>query len=399
MKKKHTFLALLIFFLLILQGCWDYIEYENMIQLATLGIDYNKDSNEITVTIQYIPITKQDSNEEASQGSSTQNGVIYSITDNTIFGALSKLRDRTSKYLFWGYLKVIVVGEEAAKHIMVDLIEFFNRTPAIRDTTYLVIASGKAEDTINTFDVNHPIPSSEQIYNSIVLSKDTGVIFPVSIQDFTAMLAVPGIQATAPRIITVDPKLQLEKNEAAQRPSNLAVFKKGEFVGWLNEKESFGFSWITGKDTRAYKVSEESNTTDLQDILYYHIDRSNSKVSAEIDNGKPVINIAVKVNAELRKYYSSKGSNILLPEDINIMEMKLSESIHSDIEAALKKSQKELQSDIFGFGFAFYRKHTRLWQTELEDQWEDVFPDIDVNVKVDAKVENTDQNIRSLIIK
>ncbi|AOY77917.1 Ger(x)C family spore germination protein [Clostridium formicaceticum] len=399
MKKKIVFLALFTFISLILQGCWDYMEYEDMVQLIALGIDYDKDSNETTVTFQYIPTAEQSHNGEGSQGSSTQDGVIYSATDKTLFCALLNLTNQTSKYIFWGYLKIIIVGEEAAKYKMRDLIEHFNRTPAIRDTAYLVITSGKAEDTLNTYDVHYPMPSGEQIYNLTALSKDTAAAYPVSIQDFAAMLAIPGLEAAVPHVTSVNPKLQSEKSEAAHRISSIAVFKKDQFMGLLDEQESLGYSWITGKPARTFKVSEESEKADTQDIFYYRVDRAKSKIKAEMNDGKPVIHIHVTVSAELRKYYSHKGSNILLPEDIKIMEMKLSESIRSDIEAALKKSQKQLQSDIFGFGFTFYRKYTRLWQTELEDHWEDIFPNLEVNVKVDAKVENTNQNIRRLIIK
>ena len=410
MKKKNHFLVLIVFFLLVLPGCWDYSEYENMVQVITMGVDFNRESNETTVTIQYIPTTKQSA--ENSKGSSEKDGVVYSATDKTLFGAISKLREVTYKEIFLGYLKIIVVGEEAAKYKTMDLMELFNRTPSIRDNAYLVISSGKAEDTISTFDAAHQAPSGEQIYNLINLSKFTGTAFSISIHEFTQMMAVPGIEAAAPRVITVFKKPQseaeggtqgkirfVEKREGAQRVSGIAVFKKDRLVGWLDEKESFGFSWITGKNPHAYKESEISDGTDTEDIFYYRVKSSKSKIKAQMDNGEPVINVNVTVTAELRKYYSNKGSEIITSEEVSVMEKKLSDSVRSDIEAALEKGQTELESDIFGFGFAFYRKHTKLWQTEYERKWEDIFPNIVVNVNVDAIVKNTSAITRGLIIK
>ena len=410
MKKKILFLALIVLPLLVLPGCWDYTEYENMVQVIAMGVDFNRESNETTVTIQYIPTTKQST--ENSKGSSEKDGVVHSATDKTLFGAVSKLREATYKEIFFGYIKIIVFSEEAAKYNMMDLMELFDRTPSIRSTAYLVISSGKAEDTISTFDAAHQAPSGEQIYNLINLSKFTGTAFPVSIHDFTQMLAVPGMEATAPRVITVYKKPQseaeggtqekirfVEKREGAQRVSGIAVFKKDRFVGWLDEKESFGFSWITGKNPHAYKESEISDGADTEDIFYYRVKSSKSKIKAQMDNGEPVINVDVTVTAELRKYYSNKGSELITSEEVSIMEKKLSDSVRSDIEAALERGQTELESDIFGFGFAFFRKNIKLWQTEYERKWEEIFPNIVVNVNVDAIVKNTSSNNRRLIIK
>lgn len=107
----------------------------------------------------------------------------------------------------------------------------------------------------------------------------------------------------------------------------------------------------------------------------------------------------VKIVADLRKYYSTKGSEFLSPEEVELIENKLSESIRSDIEAALVKCQEEFKSDIFGFGFALFRKNPKLWQTEYAKKWDDVFPYTQVYINVDTKVINTGTNIRKLNLK
>jgi spore germination protein KC len=81
------------------------------------------------------------------------------------------------------------------------------------------------------------------------------------------------------------------------------------------------------------------------------------------------------------------------------MERELSDSIRDDIEASLRKAQKELKTDIFGFGFSFYRKYPKLWHKEYEQKWEDIFPELPVTVHVDAKVINTGVTFRRFIFK
>jgi len=403
MKKRFFILVLII--LLIQPGCWDYKEFENMVQVIALGVDFDEESNETTVTIQYIPTTKQrGAGSDTSKGTAQQTGVVHSASDKTLFGAVTKLREIINKELFFGYIKVVIIGKEAAKDKMMDLIELFDRIPSIRTNVYLAISSDKAEDTISTLDVDRVAPAGQQIFNLINLTRFTGTAVPVTISDFTERLAVPGVEATAPRVITEYSKQSSDakgdkKREGKQRVSGTAVFKGDRFVGWLDEKESSGLRWITGRDTRAYKESPISGDADTEDIFYYRIKKSKSKIKVQMEDGQPVVNVDVNVSAELRKYYSNKGSEIFSAEDMSVMEKKLSDSILADIEASLEKSQKEFKSDIFGFGFAFFRKYPKLWQTEYEEKWDNVFPNIGIYVNVDAKVLNTSTNNRRLLIK
>lgn len=413
MKKKFL-LSMFILFPVVLSGCWDYVEYEDMIQVTAIGIDFDKESNETTLSVQYIPTTKGQKNQgtEGSGSQSDKKGIVHSATDRTLYEALSKLQQVIFKRLFYGYLKVMVIGEDAAKYNMMDIMELLDRTSAIRNTAYMVITPGRAEDAISTFDPALVGSSAEEIYNLINISADTGAAFPVSIQEFTAMLAVGGLEAAAPRVITVSPIPQLnikggtdgnirfdEEREGDRRVAGMAAFKGDKFVGWLDEKESLGLGWITGKNILAYKTSEVSEGADTENIFYYRLSNSKGKIKVQMDNGKPVFQVDVKVTADLRKYYSNKGSEYISPEEVSVMEKKLSDSIRSDIEAALMKGQKELKSDIFGFGFALFRKDPKLWQTEYEEKWKEVFPDIPINVNVDTKIINTGTNIRRLIIK
>jgi spore germination protein KC len=142
-----------------------------------------------------------------------------------------------------------------------------------------------------------------------------------------------------------------------------------------------------------------SGVINTNDILYYLILKSNSKIKVNLNKDLPSIQVNVKVTADLRKYYSKKGSEFLTPEEISKIESKLADRIRSDAEAAINKAQKEYKSDIFGFGFELFRKNPKLWRTQYEEKWDEIFPDIPVEIKVNAKVINTGVNIRKLTIK
>jgi spore germination protein KC len=414
MKNKISLLLLFILFSLFLSGCWDYIEYEEMLQVTALGIDYNQETREITLTVQHLGTTKQTEGNGSSL--SDAKSPVHSATDPTYFGALYKLQQVKTKKIFWGYLRVIVIGEEAAKNIMLDAIELFDRTPLIRAGVHLAISPGRAEDVISTFDPFYGISSAAEILSLLEISEHRGTSYPVSMHDFAEMLAIGGWEAVAPRVMTTVFKKEspetpsgtsedihfLSEQQGAQRISGLAAFKKDKFVGWLNDNQSLGLAWIRGKNVKAYEVSPSSDQSEIRDILYFQVNKSKTKITPQIIDNSPAIQISVKAEAELRKYYTNINNNksdFLTPEKIDHMEKELSDSIRLDINSALKKGQKELKSDIFGFGFAFFRKYPRLWQSEYEEKWENLFPEVPIMVSVETKITNTSTNIKELIVK
>lgn len=412
-KINILFGIILLLCTVTLSGCWDYKEYENLYQVIAMGVDYDKNSKQTTVTLQVLE-TKQSGggSKENTQGVSKSKNPVYSSTDKTFFGALSKFSQVLPKKLFFGYLRVIVIGEEAAKYNMPDLIELLDRAPVIRNT-FLIVSSNKAEETLATSDPSIEISSGQEIHDLLKVSENAGTFFPVTINEFAQMFVISGWEATLPKVTTITGKknntenpvgvsggIRLdEQRKGDQRMMGMAVFKENKLVGSLDDKESRGFGWIIGKKINIYQASLPSDKSDSSSILYYYIVKSGSKIDAELSNDSPNIHINVRIEAQLSKYYTnaqSDTSEILTPYIIEHAQKALSESITSEINAVLNKCQKLLKSDIFGFGFAFFREYPSIWHSEYEKKWNSDFPDVPVSVNVESKILNTNTNVRKL---
>lgn len=413
---KRILLAILcISIMIFLPGCWDYVEYEDMAHVVGIGIDYDVETKETTVCIQYIPTGKSDKGSSSAGGKSStaEQGVMHAATDKVFYNVVLKLQTLFSRKIFYGYMKTVVIGKAAAENIMLDLMELHDRIPAIRSTANIVITDGKAEDTLSTIDSSSNTSTSQEISNLLSTTKITGVAFPVSIEDFCEMLSIGGWEATAPRVITTaqgnkeseakggvkDGISNNEERDGNERIEGIAAFKGDKFAGWLNGREAVGFGLIRGEKMTTYKTSELPEDEDISNIIFYRINGVKSKVKVQIEKGKPAIYVEVKVTADLRKYYTAEETDMIGMDELKKLEEKLSESLRSDIDAALMKGQKELQTDIFGFGFAFFRKYPKLWQKEYEKKWSEIFPDIPVYVDVKSTIINTGTNLRKLIVK
>ncbi|MCE5287204.1 MAG: Ger(x)C family spore germination protein [Pelosinus sp.] len=406
MVKQIFLLTLMILSLLFSSGCWDYIEYENLAQATGLGFDFDASTGQITVTLQYAAPKKGGSTSGADSGSKVP-VIVRAATDTTIMGALTKLQEVIPRKIFYGYINILIVGKEAAAYRMKEIIDLTDRTPAIQNSAELIIASGKAEDILSLVLPTDTINSTEKTRNLANLSPYTGAAYSVSISDFQQMLAIGGWEATAPYVIETPGSKKEEdsgqitdnihigkKTSGTPRIAGLAVFKQDKLVGSLDLKESLGYNWITGKTIKNYK----SSTNETGDTLSYQINNSSHKVIVKIENGLPVIYLTVKVNANLRKYYTDAATDYLSPAVITDLETKLDETIRTDIDAALQTA-KRLNADIFGFGFALFRTSPNLWQEQYESQWDTLFPQLQVHVSTEVKIINTGTNIKNFIIK
>lgn len=408
MIKKTLAIVLCILLSASLTSCWDYVEYEGLAQVVAIGIDYDKNTENIILTLQFIP-TASSSGSSGSEQQSTKKGLVHSASDTTLYGALSKLQQIVDKNFFYGYFKVLIIGKDAAENILMPMMDIHDRTPSIRNSSHIVFTPGKAENIISTIDSSHSEIAGNTLANLLDTISTTGASFPVTIHQFTEMLAISGIEAIGPSAYTTIENFDIEggtiadiraneQKEGKLMVSGLAVFKGGSLAGWLDEKESMGLGWITGKKIKAYKFSQPRDNG-KKDEAYYRINSSKSKIKIKLVNDMPSVDIKIKTTCDLRKYYTQNSSEFIDSTVLNELEKQISKSIKSDIEAALKKAQKDLKSDIFGFGFEFYRKYTGLWKERFEKEWDEIFPNIPVNIKVDVKIPNTGTNIRSLSVK
>lgn len=419
MKLRSVFALLLILNMLFLTGCWDYKDYDNLALVAALGIDADEMTNEVTVTVEYYIPGGGGGNAGGGQGkkSTSQNmpnsGAVVA-KGSTVTEAVAKIQEARRKELFYSYMEVIVLGESAAKTITKQVVQFFDRTPNIRSSVYIVFTKGKAEDVLSTLDPNISVTPARAIHEMIDQSTKSGSSFPVTIEDFAEKLAISGVEPSAPQVTVAiteqgsSPSSETASEEGPVKFSKMkdgyqeidgtAAFQGDQLVGWLDKTESTGLGYIINKNLTPFESVDTTSENNTETTLELSVVKAKSKIKASLEGESPVISITTNVQADLQKYTENIEYDSLTPDALSLMESQLSEQIKSEIEAAIEKGQKEFKADIFGFGFEFYRKYPSLWHNQYEVAWQELFPTIQVNVSVKAKIINTGTNVKKFNI-
>jgi spore germination protein KC len=349
---------------------------------------------------------------------SNPNVVTISSSGQTIDDDLNKIQRYLDKRLFYGYMEVMIIGEYAAEHMLTDFMGLNDRTPRLRTTVQFAIAEGTAQKALSTQESFITTSPGHYINEVIDKSSETGNAASVIVQDFIEYMEEEGIEPIAPRIRTFSKEgkastgnsliltdetadaAMIDKKEGYHSISGMALAKGDKFVGWMDDTEARGLSWITGRKMAPIESYKTLPGAKSNGILDYKIAKTKSRIKVSLENGQPSIVIDVYAeSADLRKFVKTLEPDYLTPTVIDMLQKDLEEKIRAEIEASLKKGQKELKTDVFGFGQAFSRQHTSQWRSTYKDKWDKIFSDIPVTIKVKAKLITTGTNIKKFFIK
>lgn len=383
MMKKYTFVLLILS--LVLTGCWDRRELNEIAITLALGID--KVDEEFQLTAQVV--VPSEVSMKQSSGRSTV--TLFQADGETIFEAFRKMTIDSPRKIYPGHLRMLVIGEELAKAGVSESLDLLSRDWELRSDFYVVVA--KDNTAAEILNVTTPIESipANKMFNTLKTSEENWAVTKgVTLDELLGDLitdgkaaVLTGIQVFGNREVgsskqnveSITPATQIQYDY-------LAVFKKDKLVGWLNESESKGYNYIIDsvKSTVASISCPEEGKVSIEVI------NSKSELKGKINKGEPEVNITIEVEGNVGAvecHIDLKDTKAIDALEKSY-EKELKEIIHQTIETV----QKQYQTDIFGFGQAIHRSNPKTWK-KIKNQWDEIFPELTVNVEVDMKIYHT----------
>ena len=126
-KLKYSVLALLIFSITLLTGCWDYQEIENLFLVNGVAIDEGKNGSGYHLTFDTIDITVGKGKTESPVKSK-----LIETNGNTVFDAMRNTIKISGKKLYFADCRIIVISNQIASKGIAPVLDLFNRQTEIR---------------------------------------------------------------------------------------------------------------------------------------------------------------------------------------------------------------------------------------------------------------------------
>lgn len=313
MKK----ITVLVGIILLLSGCYDYKELNDMSIVSAIGIDYV--DNEYQVSFEVT--------ESSKDGSSTEiQTKLVTGSHSNISDAFNEAMNKTDKEVYLEHVELLVVGKSLAEYGLNDCLDYIIRDTKINNN-YFVVVSDNPKEILTSHEENK---SMSQIMVDIVSYTQGNT----NIDDLDILVSkyITGKEDIALPYITLNDKM-IEYNK-------IAYFNGDKMVGEMDYKM---YSFLV-LDTKDVLFTSDGNT----------IEAYNKEISLEVKDNKIVINI--KVNGQVSEI--SKNINLKDADSYSKLEKVMNEQIKKEsiefIDTIIDRD-----SDLLGFKDIYYKKYKR----------------------------------------
>lgn len=386
MKAKKLFIIFLSS--LLLSGCYDYIEPNDLCYVVAIGIDEGE-GGLYKYTLQFARPSQISggSSEEGGKGDETIGSV--SVTAPSVYSAVNAANHVISKTFTLSHTKIIVISDTAARFGIGDIVDCVGRSSDLRPTVFLCVSRGNAGEYLASvkpvIEIN-PVKYYRLIFenpnSSYIPKNDAGSVFS-DLKSKTREIALPlvgvgkGSEDDNGDNKTQEPQASLDNNKTTpgnksgfeyhinkyvagkldiekQNESEVvgaAVFKDDKMVGILDGIECEMLNILSGKYTNGYTSLYVPKSPNHPVAL--RIEQAKKpKTQISLDNGK----IKIRHYLFLEGVLMSVPGDYIIEDNLEEFERDASDYIEEFALDFLNKTAREYESDIVGFAKSAKKK-------------------------------------------
>ena len=351
--------------LLITTGC-SYQELNEIAITTVIGLNYDKEKDEFTVSAQVFNFEKTDA-------SSTNEGIIlYHGSGKSIATAIRNIYLKYPQILHLGHLQLMILGKDITEEKTNDIFDYFLRSPETSSDCYVMVnKNGTAFEILSTNNKDKDSFSAKEILKNIESNElRQGVATMVNLEEFLSKQLQKGIDPVLPTIkYNKDPK-----DNSNTYINGLSVFHKNVITDELSQNASKAYNLINNNFSDISFDIPFMNTN--LTILLIH---PKSSVDLKVINDKVNVEISIKASSHITEIY--KDINILKKENIDKISNALQEKLNSDINELLDFCDKQ-NVDVLGLKNIIYKHYNKDYE-KFKD--ENIYDQDNDNYKINIK--------------
>ncbi|WNR43713.1 Ger(x)C family spore germination protein [Paenibacillus roseipurpureus] len=370
---------------LLLTGCWDRKELNQLAITSATAIDW--DGKVWTVSYQVV-IPQSITNTGGNSGQQAP-VMVFSTSGGTIRGTVQKSSLEMPRSLFFAHNRIVIIGEKAAEHGISQLLDVYLRNPDSRETVNLLVTGGEGRKILEQIIPLEKVPGSA--IQNMIRNEDNNGSNNKQVKLYQLMM---GSSSDAP--YTLIPEIIISgegdnntiaslKNTSFPNKLKLgrtAIFKKDKLVGWFTKDEEYGNNWITNqiKKTTLYFGCSKESTEYRMAIRFDHAKTKLKPIFS--DHGPLMMQVHVKAIGNIVE--NACPTDPTQPKDIQAIEQAAGAEIirimGNSFQAAIKK-----KVDIFHLADLIHKHDPTRWR-QLKPDWDQQFANLQMDPQVDVKI-------------
>ncbi|MEO2258474.1 Ger(x)C family spore germination protein [Paenibacillus amylolyticus] len=379
--------SILIFLMvgLITAGCGNRTELNDLGITTATGFD--RKNGKWIITYQII-VPPASSSIGSSSGGSQAPVNTFSSEGRTIREAVAQSSIENPKRLYFAHTNVVLIGEEAARYGIAEIMDHYYRNIGSRESAKLIIADGQAREYLEKL-----VPPEKQpgraLSEILERNNEKGSYYPVmnihevglKITSDSGTAGIPGVTADT---LGNNKQNSIDIFKETSIPGNLrlqglSVFLKDKKIGVLNEKESMGITWLTDR----VNWTNLTYTGAKGEVNSFLVRKAKVKVVPVKKGIHYAVQVDAKVKAELDE--STSGEDIVRTHTIHELQRQAEQVIKAQILNGWRGNQR-LHVDMLGIANKIHQRHPKEWKV-LKDNWSSELAQMDININVNVTLE------------
>lgn len=397
--KVYFGCILIITISLVIGGCWDQKELQERNFVLAVGIDkadegedakQEKDKKSLESFIQPNGDKRYRLSFQIMQltpviGEGTRrvsvSTYVISSTGESMFEMLRDMLGQTSKGFWFEHIQAIVISEEAAKQGgLQPIIDLFRRDTEMRWLIKPLVTSGKAKKLLE-----FKPPSGEP----------GGIFLARSLQLYKKNPHLPGWNSgLGKNSEAIDNKktVQIDRIELEGdivKLGGTALFKEGNFVGYIDEYATKGTAFFTASEKSA--IITIGCPDHPGKILAFELFRHETKLTPHINGDDIYFTLDIGMKGNLGESQCGNHFDPMDAEALHRVEVLVAEEVKHNILYAFH-SYQELQADPGDFAGKLKAHQPLAWERVKEHWNEEGFPNVSLIPSVNVIIENVGEH-------
>lgn len=375
--------------ILLLTGCWNYYELNNLAICTGIAIDKIDNKYEVTYLISNAK-KNETSSKDGEAGTTTYNG-----TGETIQEAINDLQIKMPFEPYSGHLVVAVISDEIAKEGLENILDYLARDTESRNFFYILLSKNtKAKNILEIISPLQTFPSQTIAKDIETSSDNSSLIYKITYNDFIYTLLEQGINPVLNSVTILGNKeegtdtkeLTNTIPQATIKIDTLGIFKEDKLIGWATLDESKGINLLSNNVENIYIKTKCEDK-----YMMNHIENIKVKTNIDLDNNK----VLVKIKGKTSLIETNCKINLENPETIKTIEQNIKEELNRIINESTYLVQKKYKTDVLGYGKIIHKKNPKKWK-EIKNNWNEIFKNLKIETEINLTLEEQGSLIQTI---
>lgn len=368
MKKL---LCLFIIMSVLLAGCWDNKEVQDINYITALGIDYKEDQYIIYVQmLDFATIARQ----EGTKQTETAPIWVGRGTGSTLSDALIDLYTANQQRISWGHVTALVLGESVlVPERLSQVFDMTDRSQEIRYTKWIYGTKDSMEDLFTVSPFFQLSPLHSLLHEPQESYRQFSYIRPIQFVNFIRLYREDAATVVLPSLqITTANWTENLKQHPLLEVNGAFLIQHQTLKGWMQRSDLAGIRWLSTPETRASLVVFSG--IKAAGSIYLE----NPKSAIEIIREGEEVYYRIKLNVD------GMVQNIYQKTRIGEMKKLTEASLREEIRNTFLKTAA-IHADPYQLGLQLRRADPKLWdelRKEKREMHQASLREIDVQVSL-----------------